>query len=113
MLTIDELVRVIKFYLKNPDNKTNIRELFRNLQQLDLHTESTVPLHEREINSKKATTNGTMELAVEEWESRLLGNDTQDKSAKKGKKDGKGKSNREKYLKYKAKYLALKTKLGL
>ena len=120
LLTIDELVKILIFYINNPENKENIKDLFKNLYAIGLSSESTVPLDQREINVKKGTTNGTMELGVEEWENGLLGV-VDDKSSKKGKDKGKdkgkhkGKDNyyHEKYLSYKTKYLALKTKLGL
>jgi hypothetical protein len=97
LLTIDELFKIIVFYLNHPENNKSIRELFTNLYQLDLPP-TTESLHERIINIKQATTNGTMFTAVNDWESKLNSTD---------------KSKREKYLKYKAKYLALKAKLGM
>lgn len=117
LLTVDELVKVLKFKLLNPSDNRNLRELFKS--PLDLGLRDVMPLHERVESESKSTVHGTMIQAVNEWHDSMLGKKEDSgrshrdnvESKRKGKRGG---SNyEEKYLKYKTKYLELKTKLGL
>ena len=115
LLSIDEFVKVFKFYLENPTTTANIREVFA---QIDLPS-NTVPLHERKLGYGKGTTNGVMEQGIEVWKNKLRGIKPESSSSdgRKSKESKKGSKKfdkyEEKYLKYKAKYLKLKTELEL
>lgn len=114
-LKIDELVEIIKFKLLNPEDTRNLNELYRALGLQD----DIQPLESRQLTSGKSTVNGIMEQAVDKWHAELEGSASSENTKSKGKKSdkGSGKKNRdgyrEKYLKYKEKYLTLKAKLGL
>ncbi len=117
-LTTDEIVKILKFKLEHPNDTRNINELLRTPRALGL-PDDTVSLYDRIIPHGKSTVNGIMENAVEQWHAELDGSASSENTKSKGKKSDKGSGKksrdgyREKYLKYKAKYLTLKAKLGL